>query len=160
VRYAGAPLHYSFGEGDKPRGSWLVDLDAAGLAGVEWLTLPVPRRLVTLRGTLEELLADARFEADENAWVCAQYTDPTPQSEPMRRLQRRFAFCATVIHTPEGAAASDGRDYSGRVRAARDDVELFEAFLEHVRAGEGASEAELALIRDVVDARTVAEARA
>ena len=24
VRYAGAPLHYSFGEADKPRGSWLV----------------------------------------------------------------------------------------------------------------------------------------
>ena len=34
VRYAGAPLHYSFGEADKPRGSWLVDLDAVGLASV------------------------------------------------------------------------------------------------------------------------------
>ena len=51
VRYAGAPLHYSFGEADKPRGSWLVELDAAGLASVEWLELPVPRRLKTLRGT-------------------------------------------------------------------------------------------------------------
>ena len=26
VRYAGAPLHYSFGEADKPRGSWLVEI--------------------------------------------------------------------------------------------------------------------------------------
>src|SRR5690606_26335273 len=32
VRYCGAPLHYSFSEADKPRGSWLVDLDADGLA--------------------------------------------------------------------------------------------------------------------------------
>jgi exonuclease SbcD len=40
VRYAGAPLHYSFGEGDKPRGSWLVELDAAGFAGARWLDLP------------------------------------------------------------------------------------------------------------------------
>lgn len=160
VRYAGAPLHYSFGEADKPRGSWLVELDAAGLAGVEWLALPVPRRLVTLRGTLEDLLHDARFAADEDAWVCAQYTDPTPQADPMRRLQRRFAFCATVMHSPEGAPVADGRDYAGRVRSARDDVELFEAFLAHVRAGEGASDAERELIRDVVDARTVVEARA
>src|SRR3546814_11525886 len=74
----------------------------------------------------------------------------------MRRLQRRFAFCATVMHSPEGATAADGRDYAGRVRSARDDVELFEAFLAHVRAGEGASDAERALIRDVVDTRTVA----
>ena len=44
VRYAGAPLHFSFGEGDKPRGSWLVELDAVGLASVEWVALPVPRR--------------------------------------------------------------------------------------------------------------------
>ncbi len=31
VRYSGAPLHYSFGERFKPRGSWLIDLDADGL---------------------------------------------------------------------------------------------------------------------------------
>ncbi|MCK6067166.1 MULTISPECIES: exonuclease SbcCD subunit D [Microbacterium] len=160
VRYAGAPLHYSFGEADKPRGSWLVELDAAGLTNVEWIPLPVPRRLVTLRGTIAELLEDARFAADEDAWVCAQYTDLTPQIEPMRRLQRRFPFCATVVHTPVGTPAADGLDYSGRVRAARDDAELFDAFLTHVRAGEGATDAERALIRDVVDARTVAEARA
>ncbi|MGZ8804529.1 MAG: exonuclease SbcCD subunit D, partial [Microbacterium sp.] len=94
VRYAGAPLHYSFGEADKPRGSWLVDLDATGLATVEWLDLPVPRRLVTVRGPLEELLTDGRFAADEDAWVCAQYTDATPQLDPMRRLQSRVAFGA------------------------------------------------------------------
>ncbi len=124
VRYAGAPLHYSFGEADKPRGSWLVDLDAAGLASVEWLDLPVPRRLVTVRGPLDELLTDARFAGDEDAWVCAQYTDATPQLDPMRRLQSRFAFCATVMHTPEGVRGPDGLTYSRRVRAARSDAEL------------------------------------
>ena len=92
VRYAGAPLHYSFGEADKPRGSWLVDLDAVGLASVEWLDLPVPRRLKTIRASLDELLTDARFAEFEDAWVCAQYTDATPQLDPMRRLQARFAY--------------------------------------------------------------------
>lgn len=158
VRYAGAPLHYSFGEGDKPRGSWLVDLDADGLAAVQWLPLPVPRRLVTLRGPLEELLQHPDHAASVDAWVCAQYTDPTPQPDPMRRLLARFPYCATVMHTPEGAPEADSRAYAERVRAARDDVELLDAFLAHVRAGEGASEAEKLLIRDLVDERAVAEA--
>lgn len=160
ARYAGAPLHYSFGEADKPRGSWLVELDADGLAGVEWLDLPVPRRLVTIRGPLDELIADSRFADAEDAWVCAQYTDATPQSDPMRRLQARFAHCATVMHTPEGVRAGDGSTYAHRVRQARSDVELVDAFLGHVREGEGASERERDLIRDVIDERSLVEATA
>ncbi|CAN5495258.1 exonuclease SbcCD subunit D [Microbacterium sp.] len=158
VRYAGAPLHYSFGEADKPRGSWLVELDAGGLATATWLDLPVPRRLKTIRASLDELLTDPRFVADEDAWVCAQYTDPTPQLDPMRRLQARFAFCATVMHTPEGLSEPDGLTYSRRVRAARSDAELVDAFLAHVREGEGATDREAELIRDMIDDRSFAEA--
>ncbi|MCW3493498.1 exonuclease SbcCD subunit D [Microbacterium sp. SSM24] len=160
VRYAGAPLHYSFGEGDKPRGSWLVELDADGFASAEWLDLPVPRRLRTLRGTLDELLSDARFVDAEDDWVCAQYTDATPQPDPMRRLQTRFPFCATVVHLPEGVREDDGLSYSRRVRQARSDAELVDAFLVHVREGEGASAREAEVVRDVIDERTLIEATA
>lgn len=160
VRYAGAPLHYSFGEGDKPRGAWLVELDAAGLREVEWIDLPIPRRLATVRGTLEELLSDPSYAAHENDWVCAEYTDATPQLEPMRRLRARFPFCATVVHAPPSRSANAERGYADRVRHVRDDAELFDAFLSHVREGEGTSAEEAELIREVVDARTVAEAHA
>ncbi|WP_251455474.1 exonuclease SbcCD subunit D [Microbacterium sp. Marseille-Q6648] len=159
VRYAGAPLHYSFGEADKPRGSWLVDLDEAGLATVVWLDLPVPRRLRTLRGTLEELLTHDRYADAAEDWVCVQYTDPTPQSDPMRRLLARFPHCATVMHLPGSARADDGLSYSHRVRAARSDAELIDAFLTHVREGEGAGAREAEIIRDVIGERIVAEAR-
>lgn len=159
VRYAGAPLHYSFGEAGKPRGSWLVELDASGLASVEWLDLPVPRPLVTLRGTLDELLTDPRFDVSAEHWVRAEYTDTTPQPDPMRRLQARFAWCATVVHAPAVTLPDDGEGYARRVRAARDDVELIDAFLAHVRQGEGASTAERELLRDVLDVRASAEAR-
>ena len=160
VRYSGAPLHYSFGEGDKPRGSWIVDLDAGGLASVRWLDLPVPRRLTTIRASLAELLTDARFADAEDAWVCAQYTDPTPQTDPMRRLQERFPHCATVMHLPEGLREADGLTYAGRVREARSDAELIDTFLAHVREGEGATEREAELIRDLIDERSLAEATA
>lgn len=160
VRYAGAPLHYSFGERDRARGSWLVDLDAAGLGSVEWLDLPVPRPLDVIRGTLDELLHDPRFDGAVDAWVAAQYTDATPQTDPMRKLQARFPHCATVAHMPDHVQAEDGLTYAGRVRNARTPVELFDAFLAHVRNGEGASEAERELIADVVQERVAAEASA
>ncbi len=158
VRYSGAPLHYSFGEGDKPRGSWIVDLDADGLAEVRWLALPVPRRVVTLRGALEDLLTDAAHADAEDAWVAAVYTDDLPARDPLRRLQERFPFCALVSHAPSGAAQDDGKTYVQRVRAARSDAELIDTFLSHVRAGEGASDREAELLRDVLDERVRVEA--
>jgi len=160
IRYAGAPLHYSFGEGDKPRGSWLVDLDADGFAGATWLALPVPRRVVTLTAPLDELLAGEAFADAEDAWVCAEYTDDLPQRDPLRRLQARFPFCAKVVHAPAATGAADVRTYVDRVRSARTDRELVEAFLVHVREGSGASAREQELIDDVLAERVRVEASA
>ncbi|SFI16781.1 MULTISPECIES: exonuclease SbcCD subunit D [Microbacterium] len=160
ARYSGAPLHYSFGEGSKPRGSWLVELDATGLAGVTWLELPVPRRLATLRAPLEDILTDARFAAHEDDWVSVEYTDDLPQREPLRRLQARFPHCAKVVHAPAAVRERVGGTYVDRVRAARSDRELVDAFLQHVRDGQGASEREADLLADVLDERTKAEALA
>lgn len=158
VRYSGAPLHYSFGEQHKERGSWLVDLDADGLAGVRWLALPVPRALVTLTGTLDEILSDGNAAAHADDWVCAVYTDAVPQHEPMRRLRERFPFCALVQHQPQGADAVDERSYAQRLSTAVTDMDRIDAFLEHVRAGHGASVTEAELIREVLDDRVRAEA--
>ena len=158
VHYSGAPLHYSFGEGDKPRGSWLVDLDADGAVSATWLALPVPRPLVTLRAPMAELLDDERFEAHRDAWVQAEYTDTLPEREAMRRLQQRFPHCAMVVHAPAERPAGATRSYAERVRAARSDAELVDAFLAHVRAGEGASERERELMAELLDDRAVAEA--
>lgn len=160
VRYAGAPLHYSFGEADKPRGSWLVDLSPSGEASVTWLELPIPRRLVTVRGTLDELCSGATYEHAADCWVRAEYTDATPQRDPLRRLQERFPFCASVVHAPARVREHDGQTYADRVRTARSDAELIDAFLAHVRDGEGATDAEAALIAEVIEDRAVAEALA
>lgn len=153
VRYAGAPLHYSFGEAGKPRGSWLVDLDASGFARAEWLDLPVPRPLVTLTATLDELLTDPAYAGFEDAWVSARYTDAAPQRDPMRKLLQRFPHCATVAHAPAVASDVDVRSYAARVRGAQgDDHDLVDAFLAHVRGGAGATERESEIIREVIAA--------
>ncbi|GAA1738683.1 exonuclease SbcCD subunit D [Microbacterium paludicola] len=157
IRYSGAPLHYSFSEADKPRGSWLVDLDADGLTSVQWLELPVPRKLVTLRGTLDELLTLADYDEHVDAWVCAVLTDATPQSDPMRRLQQRFPHCATIQPDPQGRAGDDGLSYRARVKKTVGDVELIDTFLTLVREGEGPTDGESRIIGDVVAERRATE---
>lgn len=151
VRYSGAPLHYSFGEGSKPRGSWLIDLAADGTVSADWLDLPVPRRVVTLEAPMQELLTSDRFAAYEDAWVHARYTDVLPERDAMRRMQARFPHCAIVAHAPAGGQTPAGRGgYARTIRAARTDSEVAAAFLRHVRAGEGPTDQEAEILRAVL----------
>lgn len=158
VRYAGAPLHYSFGERSRERGGWLVEIDGDGLSEVSWVSLPVPRRLVTITATFDELLSDAAFEAHVEDWVSARYTDDLAVPDPMRRLQERFPHCALVQHAPAERSEAEASTYARRVADAVDHVALIDQFLRHVRAGVGAAERELEIIRDVVGEHAAAKA--
>ncbi|WP_375389808.1 exonuclease SbcCD subunit D [uncultured Amnibacterium sp.] len=156
IRYSGAPLHYSFGETSPLRGGWLVDLDAAGLREVTWLDLPVPRALTTLTGRLAALLEDPAHEAVRDDWIQAVLTDPVRQQDAMPRLRQRFPFVARLEHRPEGERPADARSYGERT-AGLPDAALIAGFLEHVRAGTGPSDAESALVADVLNAVRAAE---
>jgi exonuclease SbcD len=90
--------------------------------------------------------------------VCAVYTDALPQAEPMRRLKESFPHCAMVQHAPAVEGERAQRSYAARLKTAVTDTERIEAFLEHVRAGQGPSERERELIREVLDERVIAEA--
>jgi exonuclease SbcD len=159
VRYSGAPLHYSFGEAPKPRGVWLVELDAGGLDTVQWLDLPVPRRLRVLTGTLEELLVDPEYSEFEGDWVSAVLTDRVRPLDAMRLLQQRFPYCATLEHRPLVRAETTGVSYRQRIEAKSDD-EIVAGFLELVRNGVGPTDYESALIAELVADQAAKEAGA
>jgi len=156
VRYAGAPLHYSFGETSPLRGAWLLDLDATGLAATTWVDLPVPRRLTELVGPLDRLLTDPALAPHEDDWVQAVLTDPVRQQDAMARLRGRFPHVARLEHRPDEAPAADARSYGERT-AGLPDADLIAGFLEHVRGGAGPSDAESALVADVLSAVRAAE---
>ena len=92
--------------------------------------------------------------------MCVEYTDDLPEADPLRRLQQRFPFCAKVVHAPAVVRQGDRQSYVERVRAARTDRELVEAFLSHVREGQGATEREAEILEDVLDERVRQEALA
>jgi len=159
VRYSGAPLHYSFGEAAKPRGGWLIELDAGGVDTVEWLDLPVPRRLTVLTGELDELVASPDHAAHENDWVAAILTDRVRPMDAMRRLQDRFPYAAMLEYRPDVVAEAGTATYRERVEKKTDD-QIVAGFLELVRNGVGPTEFESALIRDVITEQSAAEASA
>jgi exonuclease SbcD len=102
LRYSGSPLAYSFSEATHRKGCWLVELDARGFAGAEFVEAPVPRPLARLRGRLDDLLTDPRHAAAEQAWVQAVLTDPVRPSQAKPRLERRFPHVLSLGFEPEG----------------------------------------------------------
>ena len=156
ARYSGAPLHYSFSEAAKPRGGWLVSLDETGLSSVEWVDLPVPRRLTVLTGELESLLADAAHAEHEQDWVAAILTDRVRPMDGMRRLQARFPFAAMLDHRPSIVADAGPTSYGERIKA-KSDSEIVDGFLEFVRNGVGPTDAERRLIADAISAQAATE---
>lgn len=158
VRYPGAPLHTSFSEAGKPRGAWLAELDADGLADVTWVDLPVPRPLRQISGTFDHLLTDPGLAEYADHYVRAVYTDATREVDPMRRLRERFPWCAEVAWEPTQQQEPNSTTYAERVKG-RTDTEVVSAFLADVRAGEGPSPHETALVEAVIAEHTSEQAR-
>lgn len=117
IRYSGSPLAYSFSEAGHHKGSWLVDLDAAGFANAEFVPAPVPRPVHLLRGTLEELLTRSDLTAHERAWLQVTLTDQHRPVRAMERLRQRFPHALVLaFDPPEGDAPTSprSRPASGR----------------------------------------------
>ena len=145
VRYSGSPLAYSFSEANHHKGSWLVDLGAAGIS-CEFIAAPVPRRLARLSGPLEELLADAALTQHEDAWVHATLTDPARPLNAMDRLRKRFPHALALNYLPDRTDSADRPR-----REALSDHDLVLQFIEHAR-GSRATDAETELVADALAA--------
>jgi exonuclease SbcD len=155
LRYSGSPLPYSFSEAAHHKGSWLVELDAAGVTRAERVPAPVHRRLSVLRGRLADLLGSAAYSQYEDDFVSVTLTDPARPEGPMDALRTRFPHILVLSFEPEGAVA-DSRCYRARV-AGRDDQAIAEEFIQHVRNAP-ATEGERRLLTDAFEAVRTEEA--
>lgn len=131
LRYSGSPLPYSFSEAGHEKGSWLVELDANGLASVERIPTPVHRRLSSVRGRLDELLSSRAHAHLTDDYLAVVLTDTVRPAAAMDRLRARFPHVLTLAFEPAGVTV-DGTSYRERV-AGRSDLEVTESFVEHVR---------------------------
>jgi exonuclease SbcD len=150
MRYSGSPIAYSFSEAGQSKGSWLVELDEHGLAGVEFVAAPVTRPLAVLRGRIDDLLTAPAHSDAEAAYCQITLTDPQRPRAAMERLRGRFPHTLVLTFEPEGATTSI-HQYAARVRG-RADLDVCCDFLEHVRGGSGATDAERGLLQQALEA--------
>ncbi|MFC8507932.1 exonuclease SbcCD subunit D [Streptomyces sp. NPDC057411] len=151
IRYSGSPLAYSFSEADHRKTMWLIDLGADGaVESAERVDCPVPRPLARIRGRLDDLLADPALARHEDAWVEATLTDPVRPAEPMARLSERFPGVLNLVFDPERTEDDPAVSYALRLRG-RDDRQIAEDFVAHVRGGAGPDGAERAVLYGAFD---------
>lgn len=148
LRYSGSPLAYSFSEARHRKSVWLVELDAGGLAGVQRRELPVPRALSTLRGTLDEVLADPAHDGLREHYLSVELTDHVRPTDALRRLRERFPHAVHLDWRPSGGPLAAKLTYSGAARG-RSDHEVARQFVEDCR-GREPSARESALLREAL----------
>ncbi|MFD9603636.1 exonuclease SbcCD subunit D [Streptomyces sp. NBC_01224] len=150
VRYSGSPLAYSFSEAAHRKTMWLIDLDASGTIAAERIDCPVPRPLARLRGRLDTLIDDPALEQHQQSWVEATLTDPVRPVEPMARLVERFPHTLSLVFEPDRAPDDPLASYAQRLKG-RDDQQIAEDFVAHVRGGSAADERERTVLRGAFD---------
>lgn len=117
----------------------------------------MPRRLATVRGTLEDLLTAAEHTEHEDCYLSATLTDEVRPLEPMRRLQERFPHAVHLEWQPEGGRATAPLRYSEAVRG-RDDQTIAKGFVADCR-GSDPTESERLLLQEALRAVDIAEVR-
>jgi exonuclease SbcD len=150
LRYSGSPLAYSFSEATQRKSVWLVDLDAEGLAEVRRHTLPVPRRLATVHGQLDELLSAPEFEDVVDCYLSVTLADPVRPVDAMRKLRERFKYAVHLEWQPEGGQPGGALRYGDAVRG-RSDGEIARNFLTDCR-GAPPNEREAGLLQNALEA--------
>nr|WP_202537538.1 exonuclease SbcCD subunit D [Streptomyces sp. SID8350] len=151
VRYSGSPLAYSFSEADHRKTMWLIELDGSGaITADERVDCPAERPLARLRGRLDTLLEDPALDRHEHAWVEATLTDPLRPADPMARLAARFPHTLNLVFDPERPPEDPLASYAQRLRG-RDDHQIVEDFVAHVRGGSGPSGPERTVLRVAFD---------
>ena len=125
IRYSGTPIPYSYSEtGEKS--VVLIDLAVDGSCTVETVKVDIGRGVITLTGTIEELLrSDAHPEAVD-LYVKAVLTDGAYVVDAKARLLEVYPFCTDVVMQLAGSTTSLGT--TGEIRTAlspRDAAEKF-----------------------------------
>ncbi|MCA5923739.1 metallophosphoesterase family protein [Curtobacterium oceanosedimentum] len=131
VRYAGSPLAFSFGERHQRKSVTLVDLDAAGTVAVELVPAPVPRRLVDVRGSIDDVESGA-FRADADAWVRVAVTDTVHPERMYARVKDHFPHALAITHEPADRPATTA---ARAVTATSDPVEVAADFVAFATGG-------------------------
>ena len=147
VRYAGSLLKYSFAEAAHRKAVALVELDGAGLARVEEVSLTPRRDVRTVEGYLAEVLAAGEKDSRADDYIAVTLKDSGAIFDAMGKLRRVYPNVLQVGRAELAAASlTEGRADHRR----QSEAELFAAFFLQA-TGQALSEAEAAAAARLMD---------
>ena len=97
IRYSGSPVAYSFSEAGTTKSVTLVDLLPGQPVTCSYLPIPVWRDLVTITGTLDEVLSDAHSDKRQ-AFASITVTDDARPTHLKHRVLQVFPYAVFVTH--------------------------------------------------------------
>lgn len=105
IRYCGTPIAYSFSE-TSAKSVVLLEMTADGACTVAPVPVPIGRGVVTLTGTIDELLAvDSHVDAVDK-YVKAVLTDGAYVVDAKTRLLEKYPYCTDVVMKLSGTSTS------------------------------------------------------
>ena len=157
VWYAGAPLAYSFGEAGQRKEALLVSLGEEGLLEVKELPLRPLREMRKIKGTLKELMENAREDSvrekeGREDYIQAILTDKGELIDPIGTLRSAYPNVMQILREEEGKSALKSTLKTGKSRMPKgkqDVIPLFEAFYQEVRE-EKLSEEGKRIVTDII----------
>lgn len=91
IRYAGSPLKYSFSELHQKKSVTVAELREKGEAEIRQIPLQPRREMIELRGTFEEILAEARKKGERQTdYYHMILTDETDVVDALPRLREYY----------------------------------------------------------------------
>lgn len=130
VRYAGSPLQLDFGEAGEQKSTVLVEAEPGLPARITELPLSAGIRLTVLRGTLEQVVAQAEAVGEAHVRVVLDETARVGLADEVRRHVPGVVDVALERR-------DEPRKEPVRARLGRDPRELFVEYLEHEDADSG-----------------------
>ena len=107
LRYAGSPMAYSFSE-SQPKSIAIVDMAPDGTCTTETVPVPVGRAVVTLTGTMDELLSTTPPTSVVESFVRAIVTDPGVVLDAKQRLSAVYPHVVEIDLRPPVASGTSG----------------------------------------------------
>jgi DNA repair protein SbcD/Mre11 len=150
IRYSGSPLPYSFSEEKHLKSVTLIDIPQSGPISYTSIPTPQPAPLVTLRGSIEDLLNDPDHADHADSWVRLRITDPRRPENSLKQLSKRFTNVMQLEFDPEpidGEVAESGARLDPQKTPP---IELASAFVEHVTS-DRISEAEIEVLQSAIE---------
>jgi exonuclease SbcD len=130
INYSGSLLKYSFSEVDHRKAVSLVEMDVAGVVGVERISLTPRRDVRMIEGVLKDLLQGPAAGESADDYLLVRLTDQQAILDALGKLREVYP---NVLHLERpGLQAGRPAELSGRDHLKRSELELFKAFHEEV----------------------------